>query len=112
MAAGGTPRETRFYQTKEEQVMSMIAQLAVAAAVYAIDRPYSYRVPEDMPLLAGMRVLVPFGHGNRRTEGVVLSVQEGDPSGRRAHARRRADSDGQPASPCCVYERALFLHIL
>ena len=52
MAAGGTPRETRFYQTKEEQVMSMIAQLAVAAAVYAIDRPYSYRVPEDMPLLA------------------------------------------------------------
>ena len=33
--------------------MSMIAQLAVAAAVYAIDRPYSYRVPEDMPLAAG-----------------------------------------------------------
>ena len=89
--------------------MSMIAQLAVAAAVYAIDRPYSYRVPEDMPLLAGMRVLVPFGHGNRRTEGVVLSVRT---QGRRAHARRRADSDGQPASPCCVYERALFLHIL
>ena len=53
--------------------MSMIAQLAVAAAVYAIDRPYSYRVPEDMPLLAGMRVLVPFGHGNRRS--MSLSVR-------------------------------------
>ena len=26
----------------------MIAQLAVAAAVYAIDKPYSYRVPEGM----------------------------------------------------------------
>ena len=51
--------------------MSRVAQLAVAAAVYAIDRPYSYRVPEDMPLAAGMRVLVPFGHGNRRTEGRV-----------------------------------------
>lgn len=37
--------------------MSRVAQLAVAAAVYAIDRPYSYRVPEDMPLAAGMRVL-------------------------------------------------------
>ena len=70
--------------------MSMIAQLAVAAAVYAIDRPYSYRVPEDMPLLAGMRVLVPFGHGNRRTEGVVLSVQEGDPSGLKSSARSTA----------------------
>ena len=73
--------------------MSMIAQLAVAAAVYAIDRPYSYRVPEDMPLLAGMRVLVPFGHGNRRTEGVVLSVQEGDPSGLKAVERTL---DGAP----------------
>ena len=64
--------------------MSMIAQLAVAAAVYAIDRPYSYRVPEDMPLAAGMRVLVPFGHGNRRTEGIVLSVQEGVAAGLKA----------------------------
>ena len=73
--------------------MSMLAQLAVAAAVYAIDRPYSYRVPEDMPLLAGMRVLVPFGHGNRRTEGVVLSVQEGDPSGLKAVERTL---DGAP----------------
>ena len=64
--------------------MSTIAQLAVAAAVYAIDRPYSYRVPEDMPLAAGMRVLVPFGHGNRRTEGIVLSVQEGVAAGLKA----------------------------
>ena len=31
--------------------MSMIAQLAVAAAVYAIDRPYSYRVPEDISVV-------------------------------------------------------------
>ena len=64
--------------------MSRVAQLAVAAAVYAIDRPYSYRVPEDMPLAVGMRVLVPFGHGNRRTEGIVLSVQEGVAAGLKA----------------------------
>ena len=44
----------------------MIAQLAVAAAVYAIDKPYSYRVPEGMALEPGMRVTVPFGRGNRR----------------------------------------------
>ena len=31
----------------------MIAQLAVAAAVYAIDKPYSYRVPEGMQVQPG-----------------------------------------------------------
>ena len=54
----------------------MIAQLAVAAAVYAIDRPYSYRVPEGMNVQPGMRVRVPFGRGNRRSEGIVLSVED------------------------------------
>ena len=54
----------------------MIAQLAVAAAVYAIDRPYSYRVPEGMNVQPGMRVRVPFGRGNRRSEGIVLSIQD------------------------------------
>ncbi len=94
--------------------MSMIAQLAVAAAVYAIDRPYSYRVPEDMPLLAGMRVLVPFGHGNRRTEGIVLSVQEGVAAGLKAVEQMLTTRRSLPADspPCCVYERALFLHVL
>ena len=86
--------------------MSMIAQLAVAAAVYAIDRPYSYRVPEDMPLLAGMRVLVPFGHGNRRTEGVVLSVQEGDPSGLKAVERTL---DGAPILTDSQLRLAVFM---
>ena len=90
--------------------MSRVAQLAVAAAVYAIDRPYSYRVPEDMPLAAGMRVLVPFGHGNRRTEGIVLSVQEGVAAGLKAG--RRVDPYRRTAPPCRVYEGALFLHVL
>ena len=54
----------------------MIAQLAVTAAVYAIDRPYSYRVPEGMTIRPGMRVRVPFGRGNRRSEGIVLSIQD------------------------------------
>ena len=53
----------------------MIAKIAVSAATFAIDKPYSYRVPEGMEVAVGMRVLVPFGAGNRRTEGVVLSVE-------------------------------------
>ena len=55
----------------------MIAKIAVSAATFAIDKPYSYRVPEDMTLLPGQRVLLPFGRANKRTEGVVLTVEEG-----------------------------------
>ena len=56
----------------------MIAKIAVAAANFAIDKPYSYRIPLGMDLLPGMRVSLPFGAGNRRTEGIVLSVEEGE----------------------------------
>jgi len=59
----------------------MIAKIAVSAANFAIDKPYSYFIPEEMTLLPGMRVSVPFGRGNRRTEGVVLSVEEGSREG-------------------------------
>jgi len=55
----------------------MIAKIAVSAATFAIDKPYSYRIPEGMTLSPGVRVTVPFGRGNRRAEGVVLSVEEG-----------------------------------
>ena len=58
----------------------MIAKIAVSAATFAIDKPYSYRVPEGMELQPGQRVQLPFGRGNRRTEGVVLSLETGDES--------------------------------
>lgn len=55
-----------------------IAKIAVSAATYAIDKPYSYRVPPSLAetLRPGMRVLVPFGKGNRRREGLVLSLSQ------------------------------------
>lgn len=55
----------------------MIAQTAVAAAVFAIDRPYSYRIPADLAVRPGVRVMVPFGRGNRRTEAIVLQIEDG-----------------------------------
>ena len=55
----------------------MIAKVAVAAANFAIDKPYSYFIPSQMSLAPGMRVTVPFGRSNRRTEGIVLSVEQG-----------------------------------
>ena len=59
----------------------MIAKIAVSAANFAIDKPYSYHIPSHMTLLPGHRVTVPFGRGNRRCEGVVLSVEEGSAEG-------------------------------
>ena len=55
----------------------MIAKIAVSAANFAIDKPYSYFIPNEMTLTPGMRVQVPFGRGNRNTQGIVLSVEEG-----------------------------------
>ncbi|MBQ9838788.1 MAG: primosomal protein N' [Oscillospiraceae bacterium] len=65
----------------------MIGKIAVAAANFAIDKPYSYYIPPEMLLLPGMRVQVPFGRGNRLCEGVVLSVEPGQPDGLKSVAR-------------------------
>ena len=62
----------------------MIAKIAVAAANFAIDKPYSYRIPEEMQVVPGVRVTVPFGRGNRRTEGIVLGLETGSEEGLKA----------------------------
>ena len=62
----------------------MIAKIAVAAANFAIDKPYSYAIPDGMVPQPGMRVTVPFGRGNRRSEGVVLTVEAGSADGLKA----------------------------
>ena len=56
----------------------MFAGVALAGLQYAIDRPYDYRIPENLrgSVRPGVRVFVPFGSGNRVTEGFVLSVAE------------------------------------
>ena len=59
----------------------MIGKIAVSAANFAIDKPYSYWIPREMRLAPGQRVTVPFGRGNRCAEGVVLSVEEGSQEG-------------------------------
>ena len=59
----------------------MIAKIAVSAANFAIDKPYSYAVSDTMELQPGLRVMVPFGRSNRHTEGVVLSVEAGSTDG-------------------------------
>ena len=58
----------------------MIAKIAVSAANFAIDKPYSYRIPEGLQVLPGQRVQLPFGRANKRAEGVVLALEQGDES--------------------------------
>ena len=55
-----------------------ICAVALDAATYAIDKLYSYRVPNELreQVQIGTRVLVPFGFGNKRAEGVVLAFRE------------------------------------
>ncbi len=55
-----------------------VAKVAVSAATYQIDKPYDYIVPEDLvaSLKPGMRVLVPFSKGNRKAEGIILSITD------------------------------------
>ena len=55
----------------------MIAKIAVSAANFAIDKPYSYWIPQELELKPGMRCIVPFGRSNRRAEGIVLAVEAG-----------------------------------
>ena len=59
----------------------MIAKIAVAAANFAIDKPYSYRIPQGMQLQSGVRVTIPFGKSNRQTEGVVIAVEDSSEEG-------------------------------
>ena len=50
-----------------------MAKVAVSKAIYAIDKPYDYLVPPELEgqVLPGMRVAVPFGSGNRGSDGIV-----------------------------------------
>ncbi|HPS74951.1 MAG TPA: primosomal protein N' [Oscillospiraceae bacterium] len=54
-----------------------VAKIAVSAATYWLDKPYDYLIPQPLAgqVVPGMRVTVPFGRGNRRSEGVVLAVE-------------------------------------
>ena len=76
----------------------MIAKVAVSAANFAIDKPYSYRIPENMQISPGQRVQLPFGRANKRTEGIVLAVAE--------------DAQGNlKAIECCLDEKPILTQI-
>lgn len=54
--------------------------VAVSGTNYAIDKPYTYLVPEEYSDLSmpGLRVIVPFSKSDKFCEGVILSSDESD----------------------------------
>ena len=58
----------------------VLCHVAVSSATYAIDKPYTYLVPASLEqrIQPGMRVIVPFGTGNRRVEGLILDLFSGE----------------------------------
>lgn len=58
----------------------MIAKVHVDRAVYHIDKAYDYLVPLELEqtLRRGCRVMVPFGRGNKRAQGMVMELQPQD----------------------------------
>lgn len=55
-----------------------IAKIAVSDAVFSMDKPYDYLIPEALAdkIQPGVRVHVPFGNGNRTREGMVLTLTD------------------------------------
>ncbi len=72
----------------------MIAKVAVSAATYWVDKPYDYLVPQPLQdkAVPGVRVVVPFGRGNRRTEGLILSCSEEHPKAQLKSIERMLDA--------------------
>lgn len=59
----------------------MIAKVALDLRIFSIDKEYDYLLPRAFVGAArpGMRIIVPFGPGNRRMQGLILSLEETSP---------------------------------
>ena len=55
-----------------------VADIIVSINNSNVDKPFSYLVPDEFRgrILRGMRVVVPFGRGNKPIEGFVIDVRE------------------------------------
>ncbi len=63
--------------------MQQTAEIAVEGTAFHFDRLYSYCVPPELSgvVRRGVRVLVPFGRGNRKVQGLVFSAAEREDAG-------------------------------
>ena len=59
----------------------LIASIVLFDSVKSYDFPYDYYVPEDISLVPGVRVTVPFGSGKNRRVGFVVSLRNEEKEG-------------------------------
>ena len=62
-------------------MMATVAKIALQGATLSFDKLYSYVVPENMELSKGCRVIVPFGKGNFKKQGMVFELANDDVHG-------------------------------
>ncbi len=86
--------------------MPVIAEVAVSGTAYSFDMLFSYKLPEQCSVRPGCRVLVPFGRGNRRRIGVIMSLSSGDRKGLKAIA---GIVDSEPVVPEELLKLAIYL---
>ena len=56
-------------------LLPRVAQIAVEQTAFHFDKLYSYTIPESLgDVSRGCRVLVPFGGGNQRRQGIIVSL--------------------------------------
>ncbi len=86
-----------------------VAKIAVSKAIFSIDKPYSYLIPNEYmdKIAVGMRVLVPFGGGNRGSEGIVLAISQEEKASRLKGIL--AVLDDQPVLDAAGIQLALWL---
>lgn len=53
-----------------------VAAVAVEGTTYFYDKLYSYLLPAEMNAAEGCRVLVAFGRGNRKRQGVIMRISD------------------------------------
>ena len=63
-----------------------VALVALQGATLSYDKLYTYVIPPDLLKNAcvGCRVLVPFGKGNQKRQGIIIRVEDGELKGRKS----------------------------
>ncbi len=58
----------------------LIVRVALENTKFSFDKPFDYSVPDNLRKSAvpGVRVLAPFGRGNRKRQGIIMSAEYSD----------------------------------
>lgn len=72
------PKMDKDCPTVGGEIMIKVASVIVDNAARETDKPFEYLIPEELQALVkiGMRVVVPFGKGNKYIEGYLIDIKD------------------------------------